>query len=886
MTIAEGDIVRFTEADSNGELLGVVERVGKQQVKVKFRRLPWTPTSLKLPEVREFPRELLELCRDPWSDLANGQISDYDQVLQRIRCVELWLANSQGQLGNARTDLLPHQVCLVHEVVERKRRRLLIAEEVGMGKTIETGMIIHALKQRRELERCLVVCPAGQIGQWQEELEEKLLVRFEVYRRDIDGQRAFGFPMVIASLDTLKLDTPNNRLRGKSHQEILLDAPAWDLVVFDEAHRLTARSYGSQTEKTLNYRLAEQLSKRTRDFIFLTGTPHDGNDSKFTNLLKTLEPDVVFSREEAGVFFGDLILKNRKSEARDANGELLFKNVTVEKMSLDPLPSGEAKFHTLLRAYLEEGYGVAEQDRDNPRNRALGFVMTTFQKLASSSAAAVRSALRKRLERLKKHKTENDLLKDHDIVESDGRFCGEEEELSAEEIQSKELRDAFTKLEVAMLDGLLALPVPEEAKLIELFRLIQAGITQSNAEKFLIFTEYRGTLKFLEDELGNKYGAKSVVIIKGGIGADARLEAMTRFRSDPSCQFLISTEAGGEGINLQFCNIVVNYDQPWNPFRVVQRIGRVHRIGQHRNMRVINYRLRNELDDRLSECHEQRVESAVSRLSEVTGLVPSDIRDQLLGFAQDFINYEKVFGESVLMNSTRSSEEEIAKGISRAEEAFRVAYETIFKHAVEPFNPERFKKINGATLTLNDLQQWLDGCLKSCGRRLMHRRDTDLYEFLIPEKCMREWGSSARSVQGSFDRSRSMKDKSVDLLAFGHPAIDLISRNAVAPDSGGFVATVKPPQDDLKFSKLIVALLQTDNHAGASIQQLLYVRQDTDGKWSLQESNSVRGLSKCSEYSFPKVDSIKSSLEEFLEDSFPNVEFLAEKLHYIAILVA
>src|SRR5690606_17095404 len=144
-----------------------------------------------------------------------------------------------------------------------------IAEEVGMGKTIETGMIIHALIQRRELERCLVVCPAGQIRQWQEELEGKLGLRFEIYREDVDGQRAFSFSRVIASLDTIKLENPNQRLRGKSHKDIVLEAPPWDLVVFDEAHRLTAKSYGNKTDKTFNYRLAEELCERTRDFLFL-----------------------------------------------------------------------------------------------------------------------------------------------------------------------------------------------------------------------------------------------------------------------------------------------------------------------------------------------------------------------------------------------------------------------------------------------------------------------------------------------------------------------------------------------------------------------------------------------------------------------------------------
>lgn len=885
MSLAAGDLVRLAEADTRGELIGKVERVGRHQARVLFRRLPWTPPSVALPEMRDFPIEQLELVRDPWSDMANGRWSELEAVRLRVRCAELWIGNQHGQLGNARTDLLPHQVCLVHEVVERKRRRVLIAEEVGMGKTIETGMIIHALVQRRELERCLVVCPAGQISQWQEELEDKLRVRFEVYRHDIDGQRAFSYPRVIASLDTLKLDAPTKHLRGKSHLEILLEAPNWDLVVFDEAHRLTARDYGRKTEKTLNYRLAEQLSQRTRDFILLTGTPHDGNDGKFRNLLKALEPDVSFSRQQPGIFFGDLILKNRKSEVRDATGELLFKQVKVEKMSLAALDSGEAQFHSALTQYLREGYGVAEKDPADPRNRALGFVMVTFQKLASSSAAAVRAALQKRLTRLRKIEMIVASMESELESSEDSRFVGEEEERTLEELQAKLLRDAFTASEVKMLQELLECPILAEAKWNELCRLINAGIQSNVSEKFLIFTEYRGTLSFLEKSLTQRHGVGSVATIQGGMGVEARREAMRRFRDDPACRFLVSTEAGGEGINLQFCSIVVNYDLPWNPFRVIQRIGRVHRIGQQRDMQVFNYRLHNELDQRLSECHEQRVELSVTRLSEVTGLVPSDVRDQLLGFAQEFINYDKIFADSLARANTRSSEEEISEGIRRAEEAFKVAYETVFKHAVAPFNPERFDKLVGGSLTLDSLHEWLDVWLKTNGRRLMHREDEDLYDFLLPEFLKHRFPVGERSVKGTFDRARAMRESSVPLLAFGHPAIDTIGRQAMSSDAGGFVSAALFPHDEPEFDVLVVALLQTKSHDGASAHRLLHIKRDLSGTWSFADPALLDRLGENTNKAVAFTpEGLSDSFEAFVQNQFPDLDFAADQLHYVAAL--
>jgi superfamily II DNA or RNA helicase len=881
MSFQTGDLVRLKESNPLECVMGIVERVGMHQTRVNFMRLPWTPPDVALPEMRDFPHDQLVRCPDPWTDAAQGEWTAMESCRLRVRAAELWLSNGQGQLGNARTDLLPHQVCLVHEVVERKRRRLLIAEEVGMGKTIETGMIIHALMQRRELERCLVVCPAGQIRQWQEELEDKLKVRFEIYRHDVDGRRAFSFPMVIASLDTLKLDDPNQRLRGKSHREILLDAPNWDLVVFDEAHRLSAKDYGSKTEKTLNFKLAEELCGRTRDFIFLTGTPHDGTDSKFRHLLKVLEPEVVFSRQETGNFFGNIILKNRKSEARDADGELLFKKVSVEKLWIPPKQTGEAQFHAALTEYLLQGYGVAGQDPNNPRSRALGFVMTTFQKLASSSIAAVRTSLAKRLKLLEKggkpapEKTGN---------EKDERFEGEAEEATADEIQAKELREAFTQLETNMLRKLVEFDVPEEAKWGELCRLVDQVSAADPNEKFLIFTEYRGTIAFLKAGLEAEHGEGSVGVIMGGMGTDGRREVIRVFKEDATCRFMLSTEAGGEGINLQFCNLVVNYDLPWNPFRVVQRIGRVHRIGQRRNMQIFNYKLRNELDQRLSECHEARVGASAHRLAEVTGQDAADIQEQLIGFAQEFIDYDKMYRKALQESSTRSSEAEIAEGIRKAEEAFKIAYETVFKHAVSPFNPERFKKIIGQNLTLEDLRDWLDGYLKAQGRRLMHRPTEDLYEFLVPDSLKHHLPAEQRTVKGTFERQRAIKDSSIALLAFGHPAIDLLLRAALAPDSFGYATAIQLAENCDEAKVVASVLLRQAEHSGASAFRLLTVVCRLDGSCSFADETGVTTAKQKNSRAggLASAAAVRTAMVEFLSQQFPSIDFLGEKLCWIA----
>ena len=883
MSFQTGDIVRIRDGNPLDCITGVVEQVGKRQIKVRFFRLPWTSLQATLPGTGTsyFPHEQLVKCRDPWSDAAQEKWSTLKDLQLRVRAAEFWLGNNHGQLGNARTDLLPHQVFLVHKVVERSPRRLMIAEEVGMGKTIETGMIIHAFMQRGEFNRCLIICPAGLINQWQKELESKFRIPFSVYRQDVGGSQAFTHDRVIASLDTVKLDKPSWMLGNKSHREILLSADDWDLVVFDEAHRLTAKTYGQKTEKILNYRLAEELGRRTRDFLFLTGTPHDGNDSKFRNLLKLLDPKVDFDSWKSEHFFGKIILKNRKSQAIGADGKKLFKNVQVRKISLSLRKNGEAQFHKALMKYLREGYEVAEQDPSNIRNRAIGFVMTTFQKLATSSIEAIKKSLQKRLDLLESQDQPADKREERSDS-PDERFKGEAEESRSEELQNRKLRKPFINKELGMLRDLVNHPVPAEAKWTELCRLLDEITKQNPQEKFLIFTEYRGTVDFLKRELESRYGDNIVAIIMGGMNADARKESIDKFREDSSCRFLISTEAGGEGINLQFCHIMVNYDLPWNPFRVEQRIGRIHRIGQKHNMSVFNFQILNTIDAKLAEFQEDRVKNAVERLSKETGLGIEDIRGQLLGLAQGFIDYGAVYRDAFLKGNTRESEEEIARGFEEAEKACKIACDKIFGNATAPFNPERFQSLNRSGLTLEDMRVWLKDYLKSQNRQLMERKDKQLWEFLIPEEIkplLPAEEKKVTKVTGTFDREMAIRHPEVELLAFGHPIIDIILRSVFLPNKDGCAVLSKP--GNIEFSAWLL-MRKDKTHTGDSAFRLLSVRRNQSG-WELPKKLEVPSeLNNLSDTVDGDLSDLKSEIVEFLKDQFPNVDFLEDQIYWLA----
>ncbi len=342
------------------------------------------------------PVQRLEKAMSPWDKLRAGQFDNTKDFLLRQLAWQFALGNTGGELTNSRTQLLPHQILLTHDVIKMSRRRLLIADEVGLGKTIETGMIIRELIARGEARRVLILCPAGLIKNWQNELRGCFRLEFEVLGIDFQDFAPASWEnhqRVIASIDTVK---------RPARMERLLNAPRFDLVIVDEAHHVSRIRYGKKQQTTQNYRLMEALQGHTRDLLFLSATPHQGDNFQFWSLVNLLD-NHLFDSPEAMISHRSLLnrvmVRRTKREVVDANGKALFVRRQVHTETFEPALR-EQRFYEQLTSYLRTGYeaaGVFRAGRTTSAQRAIGFVMTAFQKMMSSSPRAIKQALRRRL---------------------------------------------------------------------------------------------------------------------------------------------------------------------------------------------------------------------------------------------------------------------------------------------------------------------------------------------------------------------------------------------------------------------------------------------------------------------------------------------------------
>ena len=774
--------------------IGVVQAVRRQQAKVEFR-----PTVFSKPPLQTVTRHLniseLRPIKPPQERMRDGEYDDSWRFDLRTRAARLLVCNRDGQLGNARTDLLPHQISVAHKVVSSPRRRYLIADEVGLGKTVETGMILYALRQRGQANRVLIVPPAGLTLQWQEEMEDKFSLEFAVYREDVNGPLAFDqIDHLIASVDTLKLDRPLKKGRGDGHKTLLLGSRDWDVIIFDEAHKLSAKTWSEKkTDKTLNYRLAEDLRQRCQALILLTATPHQGDESKFQNLVSLLHPNVTFeepastSNGNGSVPFTDLILRNRKSKVTDAEGKPIFKGMDIHPVRVSLLDNGERTFHTALESYLREGYGFADQDPRDTQHKAIGFVMTTFQKLAASSTKAIKRALESRVANLQ---TTVHGRKDGDDTEDDARYQGENETRKAGQV-----REAFIQTEVTMLEELLAMEVPEDAKENELRKVIESVSTDTPGQPVLIFTEYLATQDFIVELLEEAYGEGCTKVIRGGMSMWEKKRSISEFRDKPDVRFLVSTEAGGEGINLQFAHVMINYDLPWNPFRLAQRYGRLYRYGQDKRVQVFNLQNAETIEDKVRQYLEDKTRNAAERLSGVTGETPVEIEEGLLGLFEEHLNYEKIYRDGLAKGNIKPSQKEIDAAVRKAEKAYEIAYANLFSKDIAPFNPDRFKHEVQSPLTLEDVKAFVLEFVRREGRRVIELGE-DMFEFLLPD-CLRSMTEpKPRYEKVTFNRTTAIRNSEAEFMAIGHPFTNAVLQYCGSADFGGLAGAqvIERPQ--------------------------------------------------------------------------------------------
>lgn len=486
-------------------------------------------------------------------------------------------------------DPLPHQIDAVYfHMLPKNRLRFLLADDPGAGKTIMAGLLLKELKYRGLAERVLIVVPGHLRDQWLRELKEKFGETFISVDRGL-LRNAYGknpwreFPQLLTSMDFAKQDDVLQTLAEVD----------WDLVIVDEAHKLAAYRYGEKTKKTQRYRLGEVLAQNSRALLFLTATPHRGDPENFRLLLALLDPDLFAKPEfvEEAVRRGEnpLVLRRLKEDLKTIDGIPLFPPRHVHTVVFNLSPE-EMEFYWALTRYVREEYNRA---LDSER-RTVQFALVLLQRRMASSLYAARRSLERRRDRLQK------LLEKGEILQAQGEIDEEELEDLPEAERWREEEELLSKLttartleelreEIAALDSLIAQAwelerAGVETKLNQLQALLSKLAAEHPGEKLVIFTESRDTLEYLAHHL-RRWGY-SVTVLHGGMNLEARIQAEAEFRD--RTQILVSTEAGGEGINLQFASLMVNYDIPWNPNRLEQRMGRIHRYGQQKEVHIFN----------------------------------------------------------------------------------------------------------------------------------------------------------------------------------------------------------------------------------------------------------------------------------------------------------
>jgi len=575
---------------------------------------------------READLEIVQEGR-PWSFDGDGALFRLVSEAHRIRLAHLF--DPVLAVHTSLVEPLPHQITAVYEaMLPRQPLRFLLADDPGAGKTIMAGLLIKELIARGDLRRCLIVCPGSLAEQWQDELHRRFHLPFEIMTNDnleaaLTGNWFMENDLAIARLDKL---ARNEDVQRK------LSAPdcRYDLIVCDEAHKLSATFFGGEVKYTKRYQLGRLLSGLTRHFLLMTATPHNGKEEDFQLFLALLDGDRFEGKFRDGVHqveVSDLMRRMVKENLLKFDGKPLFPERIAHTQPYK-LSDAEARLYKDVTEYVREEFNRAEKLQNDKRAGTVGFALTILQRRLASSPEAIYQSLRRRRERLEERLRELELLQrgaavpapvlagpvlDADAVEDLEEAPENEVEAAGEEILDQATAAATIvelKAEIATLGRLEELAATvrrsgQDTKWRELSELLtklfaaegniggfaEEGVPYgagpipppepSPRQKLVLFTEHRDTLNYLERKIGSLLGRpQSLVLIHGGVGREDRRKAQERFLHDPEVQVLLATDAAGEGINLQRAHLMVNYDLPWNPNRLEQRFGRIHRIGQ------------------------------------------------------------------------------------------------------------------------------------------------------------------------------------------------------------------------------------------------------------------------------------------------------------------
>lgn len=579
-----------------------------------------------------------EIISVPWSELCDlkNVPTDAEITFKAIAAKIKAEVYKQAMLAPIESNVipLPHQILALEKVMAGQFLRFLIADEVGMGKTIETGLILKELKLRGIAKRTLIVVPKSAMGQWQQEMKKHFNESFHIYDTDYINTVSRTFArleadnelnlftqhnQIIVSMDALK---PIETRQGWSKQKVeeynkyriqsVLEAE-FDLLVIDECHKV-----GGSNTQVGRYQMADILCNSIPNVLLLSATPHRGKSDHFRRILQLLNADA---------FAGDgmptipelepYVIRTEKRQAIDYNGKPLFNKRNTQKIEVsydDIQHKKQLKLYKAVTDYVVNGFNLAQQTK----NTSYGFVMLLFQRMMSSSTKAILDAMQKRVERLTGAR--QGVNKDNIINNLDDYGFEGQMELDFEEkvLWIVEEAQANYDTEVSILEGLIrdakdTIDTETDAKVDYLLkRLVELkNVEQNHDLKFLIFTEFTSTQYMLKKVLEEK-GGYICDAINGSMDFDQRVNALKMFKAE--AQILICTDAAGESLNMQFAHIVINYDMPWNPMVVEQRIGRVDRIGQSHEVLALNMMVDNSVDKRVYEVIETKLNQIMNEM--------------------------------------------------------------------------------------------------------------------------------------------------------------------------------------------------------------------------------------------------------------------------------
>ena len=671
----------------------------------------------------------------PWSFDADGDVVRLASEAYRINLAHIF--DPYLAVHTSSIEPLPHQISAVYqEMLPRLPLRYILADDPGAGKTIMTGLLLKELIIRGDLKRCLIVSPGSLSEQWQDELYSKFHLKFDILTNNRFESAVSGNVFDEVNLCIVRLD----KLARNDVLQEMLKATEWDLIVVDEAHKMSATVWGGEVKYTKRFQLGRLLSDITRHFLLLTATPHNGKEEDFQLFMSLIDPErfagAARSSSQA-IDVSDVMRRLVKEDLLKFDGTPLFPERRAYTVNYDLSPKESLLYHEVT-SYVQEEFNRADQ-LSNDRKSTVGFALTILQRRLASSPEAIYQSLHRRRERLENRLNEERLGKraeeyrstiHFDVDYDDDDYSSEELEREEENVADqasaartiKELEAEINTLkDLERLANEVRLS-GEDRKWDELSKLLQDNECMFTAdkqrEKLIIFTEHRDTLRYLTEKIRTLFGSDdSVVTIHGGMLRDERRKVEELFRQDKNVRILIATDAAGEGINLQRAHLMINYDLPWNPNRLEQRFGRIHRIGQtdvcHLWNLVSQETREGMVFQRLFEKLEEERSALGGKVFDILGEMTFEnrplrdllieairygndpkVRERLWQVVDHSMNTEK-FRELISENALTEDSMDVSKVMEIREEMERVEAHKLQPHFIEAFFIEAFKSLGG-----------------------------------------------------------------------------------------------------------------------------------------------------------------------------------------------